>query len=560
MKKLTKRVRSIIALMLSIMLLLTMLGGCGSKDSNDVNTQSQENVKNETEEQADVKSDVPDYMNATGYPIVKEPITIKVVSNQTPVQAHFDDTVSIPELEKITGIHVDWELVPWSATAEKKNLMLASGDYPDVFLRMFVNSLDVVTYGSQQETFIKLNELIDQYAPNFNAIAEQSPVVKNGLKAPDGGIYALPRIIDPSFTSMLSGDRLYMRQDWLESLGLEEPSTTDELYTVLKAFKEQDPNGNGQVDEIPFYGMNVGNLMNNLYGSWGLMNRGKKHTMVDMNEDTGELRFIAADEKYRDMLNYLNKLYAEDLIAEELFTSKWKDVVANVHKDTIGSYGGFAPIAVGTDINYQGFNALEGPFGDQSYSSINPPLSPTFMVAITDENEYPEATMRWLDFMYSEEGIRLFDLGIEGETYEVKDGKYEYMDIINNNPNGLSVAEARNQFLPSVSGWVSITKQDYFKGSEASPEALAAAEKTSPYHIEEVWPEFIYTTEETDQLRALKSDIDNYVAEIRAKVMTGDYVFDDEGWDNYIKTLNNMGLDEYMAIYQAAYERYENNK
>ncbi|WP_105614052.1 extracellular solute-binding protein [Vallitalea okinawensis] len=560
MKRVSRGLRSIVAFMLSISLISTMLVGCGAGDNSDANTKSQENVSKDVEEETKVESDVPDYMNATGYPIVNEPITIKVVSTQTPVQAHFDDTVSIPELEKITGIHVDWELVPWSAANEKKNLMLASGDYPDVFLRMFINSLDVITYGSQQSTFIQLDDLIEQYAPNFNAIAKQYPIVKNGLKAPDGGIYALPRIIDPSFTSMLSGDRLYMRQDWLEDLGLEEPTNANELYTVLKAFKEQDPNGNGQADEIPFYGMNLGNLMNNLYGSWGLMNRGKKHTMVDMNEETGELRFIAADENYRDMLNYLNKLYSEDLIAEELFTSKWKDVVANVHNGAVGSYGGFAPIAIGTDINYQGMNALEGPFGDQSYSSINPPLSPTFMVAITDKNEYPEATMRWLDFMYSEEGIRLFDLGIEGETYEVNEGKYEYMDIINKNPNGLSVAEARNQLLPSVSGWVSVTKQEYFKGSEASPEALAAAEKTTPYHIEEVWPEFIYTTDETDQLRALKSDIDSYVAEIRAKVIIGDYVFDDEGWDKYTKTLFDMGLDEYMTIYKAAYERYENNK
>jgi len=386
------------------------------------------------------------YLNPTGYPIVNEEIEISVVAAQTATQPHFNESLQIPLLEEITGIKVDWQLTPWTSRGDKKNILMASGDYPDVLFRMGLNANDITTYGVEQQSFLVLDDLIDEYAPNLTAITDEYPFILDHMRATDGHIYALPRIKDPAFASMMSGARLYFRVDWLEQLGLSEPTTTDELYEVLRAFKESDMNGNGEADEYPFYGMALGNFLFNMSGSWGLMNRGQTNQNIDVDEDTGELRFIKADPMYREMLKYVNKLYTEELINYDIFTWSWGRVQSNMLLGLVGAYGGWATTALTDEIDFTGFNAMEGPFGDRLYSAMGSPAEPRFMAVITDANPYPEATMRWLDYMYSDEAAVLFNMGVEDVSYTVDGGNYVFTDLINDNPEGLSQSEARNLY------------------------------------------------------------------------------------------------------------------
>lgn len=539
-----KTLRKGISLVLIIVMGTVSFTACSKKTA--------ETAKKDVNNQKESKK-----INESGMPIVNGPITLKIMASQSPTQPPFNETMVIQEYEKMTNMRVEWDMVPYASIKEKKNITLASGDYPDVFFRMKVTPVDIVTYGSEQGVFLKLNDLIDKYAPNIKQMFEEYPEIKKGLTAPDGGIYCLPRVIDAEFASMRTGVRFWIREDWLKKLGLKEPTTTQELYDVLKAFKEKDPNGNNEADEIPLTGLNIGGVIADLSGAYGLNNRGKGQLFIDQNEN-GELRFIPADEQYRDMILYLNKLYTEGLLDQEIFTKKWKTVVA--HASNFGCYSGFSPVLLNQE-GYVGLGVIKGPKGDELFSAVMPILETLGMAVITSNNKYPEATMRWLDYMYSEEGAKLFNMGIDGETYSVtSDGKYEFTDVITNNPDGLSLDQARNLYMPSVSGWAGITMEKYFRGSEASMLALEAAEKTKPYHVKEVWPNFTYTTEENSKLSGLSADILNYVKEIRAKVIIGQYKFDDKGWNQYIETLNKMGLKEYMKINTQAYERYANIK
>lgn len=545
-----KRGFRFLSLLLAVLMIASLIAACSNKDAVD------EGTSPNGEQTTDGQSAALDYLNETGLPIVKEPITIKVMSNQTAGQANNADMPVIKKYEEMTGIHVEWELVPWDNTTERKNLALASQDYADVFIRMFIDATDIVTYGSQQGVFLKLNDYIDKYAPNLKAFFDQNPDVAAGLTAPDGGIYAFPRLIDPDFLSMRLGDRLWISEGWLNKVGLKEPATTEELYNALKAFKEQDPNGNGNPDEIPLTGQNLGSIVKNIKGAWGLGNRGNAANFVDMDETTNQLRFWPADEKYRDMVEYLRKLYEEKLLDQEIFTSGWDKVIAKANNGVVGAYAGWSPTLL-TVTDYTGIGVLEGPQGDKIVPSLSPVAETPFMAVITDKNKYPEATVRWLDYMYSEEGAKLFNMGIEGETYTVDaNGEYVFTDVITNNPNGLNQDQARGQYMPSVSGWPGITMQKYFKGSESTEPPMEAAEKSRPYVIKEVWPQFIFTPEENDRLVALRADIEGYVNEIQEQVISGKYSFDDEGWNRYLDQLKQMGLDEYLNIYKAAYDRY----
>lgn len=140
------------------------------------------------------------------------------------------------------------------------------------------------------------------------------------VTAIDGNIYALPEVNDCYHCSM--SQKMWIYEPWLKKLGLEMPKTTDELYNVLKAFKENDPNGNGKKDEIPLsitqkswrstidaFLMNSF-IYNPVYGS------SSKHMFIK----DGKLDVAFNKPEWREGLRYLNKLYKEGLIAPESFT------------------------------------------------------------------------------------------------------------------------------------------------------------------------------------------------------------------------------------------------
>src|SRR5699024_1860792 len=165
--------------------------------------------------------------------------------------------------------------------------------------------------------FIELNDLIEEHAPNLQAIFDEHPDFKSAITFPDGNIYSLPLFMDPENPNIRIAEHFWIREDWLEALDMDMPETTEEFYQYLKAVKEDDPNGNGEHDEIPFGGNGIGGLVNQLKGAWGLSNRGVANGgHVDVDPETDELRFVPTDPKYKELLEYINKLYSEGLIEE----------------------------------------------------------------------------------------------------------------------------------------------------------------------------------------------------------------------------------------------------
>jgi len=170
--------------------------------------------------------------------------------------------------------------------------------------------------------------------------------------------------------------------------------------------------------------------------------------------------------------------------------------------------------------------------------------------AISKSNKYPEATVRWVDYFYSEEGNRLFRLGVKDVSYVEKDGKYDWVDALKKDQSQIG------KYVTWAGGWYpSMDMQKHVIASESAPENLEVSEKIKPYYPKEVWPEFTFTNEEVGEFKALETDIVKYVNEMAAKFVTGAAPFSE--WDNYVQTLNKMGLDRYMKIYEAAYKRYQ---
>src|SRR5699024_9513721 len=288
-------------IMISIFM-LCILAACSSGDN--TNDTTDKNIDN---------------VNKKDMPIVKEPIELDIF---VPVDAdgydEWEDILVWNEYEDMTNIHVNWEKVPAESMEEKTNLALNGKDIPEAFYAAGISSVDLFKHG-KHGTFIELNDVIGEYARNLMEIMDGYTDVTIAMTFPDGTIYALPTIIEPESMSLRIGSRPWIREDSLDNLALEMPETTDEFYEYLKAVKTKDPNGNGENDEIPFGGRDLG-INRYVEGAFNVANRGPANPNVDEDADTGVLRFYATSESYKDMLTYLHKLFDEELIEQSIFS------------------------------------------------------------------------------------------------------------------------------------------------------------------------------------------------------------------------------------------------
>lgn len=499
------------------------------------------------------KEEAQQNLNETGMPIVNDQITLKMwaaMGNNT--MKNWNDILVWNTYEEMTNVKVEWEQVEPDAVEEKRNLSLVSGTLPDVYYAANMPTLDIYKYG-QQGSFIKLNDLIDKYAPNLKKLMDDNPSIRKAITFPDGNIYSLPVIHDPEFTSVRTHPLMWYNKELLDKYGMDVPSTTEEFYTFLKTVQEKDP-------DITPYGSYNGTLhINFLRGAFGVGNTGRSY--IDKDPESGEVRFYPITDNYRELLEYANKLHTEKLIEQNIYTIDWTQFLNNGAEDQYASMVFYAPEELfGKEIGekYVGGLPLKGPNGDQKWAQVAFPVGHIGKFIITDQNKNPEATMRWIDYFYSDEGSRLFYMGVEGETYEVVDGKYKYMDHITNSTEGLT----KEQEIVKYLGWIGIgapgiLMQDYFDGSEGSDQALEAAAKVEPYLLDEVWPPFTYTEEESKELTALAADIEKYVTEMQDKFVVGEEPL--SNWDKFVDNIKKMGLDRYMEIQNDAYKRYLEN-
>lgn len=223
-----------------------------------------------------------------------------------------------PILEEQTGISVEVQSYAYEIAQEKYALALSSGDYADCIGGWCLSAKDVLNYGVDMGVFVPLEDYFEQYCPRISEILELEGV-RETMTAPDGHIYSIPYVIEAPEVDF----NPYINKKWLENVGMEMPTTTEELREVLRAFKEQDANGNGDPnDEIPLSGSPDNLHLGYLAGYFGCSIDNNGFTM-----DGDQLVFGAASEAYKKGMEYLASLYAEGLIDPELFTqdsATWK--------------------------------------------------------------------------------------------------------------------------------------------------------------------------------------------------------------------------------------------
>ena len=346
------------------------------------------------------------------------PITNEVVTFDVWMEGGTDQDWTnngwLKEVEGITNIAVN--IIPSSSAdaLTKRNLLLASGDYPDIFLTDWgctFTQADVMQFGVKEEILVPITDWIDEYGTELPALFEYNPLFKTTSTAPNGEIYGVARFSECYHCSAYP--KMYMRTDWLEKLGLEMPTTTEEFRDVLTAFVTQDPNGNGEADEIGLTGATTWNTMLEycLLG-WSFQNI-KPDFWLYLDEN-GEVAFSASTDAYRDGLRYIKSLYDEGLIDPAAFSQKDDQEAQTVRQDPkiVGAYVcdhvgmGVSSTDYDEYKTYQIVMPLEGPTGFRKQpQNANEGEVQGFHAVITDACEYPIAAFRWIDYHLSEDSM-----------------------------------------------------------------------------------------------------------------------------------------------------------
>ncbi|WP_259618312.1 extracellular solute-binding protein [Paenibacillus doosanensis] len=523
------RMKTLSTSFMAVVAFSSLLAGCSSGD------------QGAAKQPSAAGGDAGSVLNASGFPIVNSEVSMRVFGCKDPNQAAWKDVLVLKEYEKKSGIKMVYEETPTQGCAEKRNLLFASNELPDVFLRADLSNTDISKYGMQEQMLIPLEGLIDKYAPNLKKLFDQYPEAKKSVTATDGHIYSLPVL---RLQAAGRGDKIWINQDWLTKLNLKEPTNIDELLTVLRAFRDQDPNGNGKKDEIPLGLRDPGMVFTTFAGSFGL-----DHQLgTNANIDGGKVKLWVGDDRYKELLMFLNKLYAEKLLYADFYSQdlpKWR---SNLSQALYGMFFIYAsdPFTK-VENQFAGMAPVKGPHGDQMLSTGSPLASPIGTFAITNVNKNPEAAIRWVDYFYSEEGSRFFNYGVEGQTYSMQSGKPVLADSIKNDPRGMMAALGQVNLVPG-GGFPTIIVDDIVL-SERTKEVSAVSE---PFTSKMMYGAPIFDQEATDTIVPIKADLDKFVQESAIKFILGEMSFDK--WDEYTATLKKMKIDQLEQAYQKAFD------
>ena len=493
------------------------------------------------------------------FPIVTEPITLTATVVQTPVQIDFNDVQILKDFEEKSGINVEYTCIPSDMRLERLNLMLASADVTDILYKMQVSITDQAKYGADG-LFLPMSDYYD-YMPNLRRWYDEFPTAEAAVTLPDGKSYGLPYILAGYAIRM--GGRMYFNSDVLEKAGYDHvPTTLDELTEFFRAIKGWDYNGTGNGDAIPLSSSTVDYIQNVFKGSFGLNNRGSSHPNVFVNKD-GDLAFQYISPNYREELRYLNMLYTEGLLDQDIFTNDQATMIAKCSTGQVLTYV-FVNNSFVSNSPYEEFTVgmkepFTGPNGDKIWGMYSLPSSSLGMFVMTYTNKYPEATARWADYWYSDQGILEYFMGIEGVTYEAdaaSPGGYKLTDFVLKNPDGRDFETVLGAYVPWAGGGnPSVATNEFFKGGETWPCSLEAAAGLINYVPEIVWPAFTYAVEAATELSSIQLDMDTYLKEWRANFITGQRSLDAD-WDEFVGGYEALRLPRYMEIYKAAAAAY----
>lgn len=457
------------------------------------------------------------------------------------------------EAHKGLGVTINWvSLGDPSVMAEKISILFSSGEYGDAIFGNPLQEADVSLL-SAQGILQPLNDLITkENTPNLYTFFERVPSAKAISTLPDGNFYTLPRFNGNPGDYLESP--IWINKVWLDKLGLAVPATTEEFEAVLKAFRDGDPNGNGRPDEIPLLIFD-GDAYRHMEAWLGIFGIPTKNSAFDsfVYIQDGKVTFAPMQEAYKAGIQWLSSLYKEKLIYQDMFTTTLETVTSKL--------AGEEPV-VGVFTN-----KTPSKFNDQ-YVQILPPKAEGYaprwfyhpgslgiknFFSVTDACKAPERLLSYFDDMWTTEQTLINNYGPLGEVLiQKEDGTFGFQSP----PGGLSLAEY--QLNNALGVYFVLYPEDFGTKFEISQEDATKKASYELYHDilnTHIWPRPFFTADQATHASELRTDIFNTVNQMKAMWVTGQADINAD-WDTYLANLKKMGIDEFISIYQEAYDVY----
>lgn len=537
------------------LVLVVSLGACGKGASNDVQKSSDAaSISTQSKPQETTNTD-------NKWKVSEKPITISALGHMTSNYVDikdYNEILGIKEFSKITNLNFEWQMTNPQNEAEQINLTFATKKMPDIYTH--IKKTDSIKYGSQG-ALVDLLPLINKHAPNIKKVLDSNPSIAAVYGTTDGKLYMLPKI---SEDYRISSWRMFLVQKgWLDKLGLKVPENTDDLYNTLKAFKE---NASKLTTEsiLPYTSFASDNLIGwfdvfswpfGMYGARAYPNK------------NGEIVYGVMQPEFKEAIAYVRKLYAEGLIDADLDANKddatFEAKITNNRAGII--YVGQGRMGIYNQKagpKYPGFEYIplipvKGPTGIQEYGDSGS-LANDLGLAISINNKNPIETIKAWDFVFSNEGMKLMNFGIEGETYTVKDGIPTYTDKIMKDTK-LNANQALIKYISPLYDFPCVSVYD-FERSQLGP--VLAQYKTTMKDMKmlEGVRSFglnnVPTSEaQIKQFASVETDLNIYVNESLVKFIKGEWTME-ENYSAFVNTLKKMRVDELLEVLNEGYKKY----
>jgi len=582
--KLSKMKRIMSAFMALIM--ICSLAACGNKQET---SNKQSEISSESTNVSEVSSEQEDlYYNKTGYPICDEPITITVSGIlESSATLDWNNTKLVKVIEEKLGIKLECSPIPKDAWNSQYALMLSTGDIPDLIINANHNRSQVDIDGASG-FWLDMSQYME-LMPNLQALFEKYPDFAASSKTENGNIYSLGRTA-PSRSSTIYSE-IYYDSSLTEAAGVGEINTVDDFYQALKLVKEAYPDKiplGATFDKAPAY--KVDQIIRTAFGIENYEAK-KAQFMVD---DNGKVYYADITDNNREYLKFMNKLYKEELLDNNCFIVTKDEYRANTKEGKYVFYSDSGMQITTADANaakadptkqeelyskYSYLFALTSEYQQEKSFVLESPVLSQARIFINAETEYPEAICRLIDYFATEEGQWLATYGTEGEDFEFIDDGYGNKVMSQENfwdkENYKTIAEWQNNEIVISAGFPVVWGVHTLYLDDVSTATLEAMAKDpnvkNYYHARELLefsrqverevvplPPLSYTAEEDNEVGNLRTDLNNYLMQMKVNFITGESdPYNDKDWENYVNQVKAMGYDKLIAVDQAAYERLQ---
>lgn len=543
------KMKKVVALILAVVLCLGCLAGCAGEEETPAAT---------TETPAQTENNDTAQDSSQEAEAEKELVTLKVFTAASDGWDP-DDCEMTRFLEEKFNVDLQFEAFSTTDTwATQLNLLLASGEYPDLFLGGNLTTAQIVS-AVEAGAFLPLNDYIVE-GTTYYTMLEENPNWKNMVTANDGNIYSF--VYSDSSTHTACEYKMHYRVDWMEKLGWETPpSTPEEFKEYLIQVRDTDVNGNGDPnDEIPLMGHYNGRKTDPICY---LMNPFELYTdSYHYITDDGEIYFSAITDGWREGLAYIADLYAEGLIAEETYVQDGATFKSILNKPEGEEVVGMCPHwyiqgqfdrEVTPWLSFEALAPLKGEYQQAAYG-------PRFYLnsAISTQCENPDRAFELLDYLLSNEGDLLQKYGFEGKTYE-------WVDEVNFLGTTPSVKQTwdKEEYLKWI--WpigrapvwdIRENRYGVEQNKEENTYVLVEAHKQyEPYYVDHNIPYTVWAPDDViAEYTELKTLIDEYILVSDTEFIMGiKDIHNDAQWQEYLDQLNDMGLERYIEVLYSYY-------